>query len=491
MNSSNLPKLKKAMTQAEDYAAWSEAAKLHDIASGAVAWKESDKSKHFDYESIRQRLERLSRLRKNRNNKGLLYTLNEGVHGNMDGMGNDRLHHKALFGTKQLIEEYVDAIADSLVYLAGDAVKDITFEEKLDFFRRAHHCYGGSAFLMSGSGAFLYFHVGVAKALWREGLLPRVISGSSGGSAVAAIICTHTDSELEQYFNPDVLVGADNEIVESVNTRKGSERMPIEHVRRRIERLIPDLTFQEAYELTGRHLNISVAPAEQHQTSRLLNAIASPNVFIREAVLASCALPGVYPPVVLAAKNHRGKKTPYLPNRKWVDGSVTNDLPAKRLARLYGVNHFVVSLANPLVLPFATDVKNKSGLAPAVMDATTKTSKAWLNAYASIIQRPMSFFPRINSMANMALSVINQNYTGDVNIIRPRLDWGPSKMLSDLSRKDIAFLTDLGERTAWPKIEQVRTQTKIGRVLEDILFRYEEELVGEYERSSALKRKIA
>jgi predicted acylesterase/phospholipase RssA len=51
-----------------------------------------------------------------------------------------------------------------------------------------------------------------------------------------------------------------------------------------------------------------------------------------------------------------GKRVPYLPGRKWVDGSVTHDLPSKRLSRLYGVNHHIVSQANPLITPFASDV---------------------------------------------------------------------------------------------------------------------------------------
>lgn len=487
MARSNLAKLNTSLSDAQDYAAWSATAQLHDIETGVIDWKETDESKHFDYQSIRRRLRRLKRLRKNKDNRGLLYALNEGVHGNMDGMGNGRLYEKAKFGSKRLIEDYVDAIDESLTHLASKRVKDIEFEEKLDFFRRAQHCYGGSAFLMSGSGAYLYFHLGVAKALWREGLLPRVISGSSGGSAVAAIICTHTDEDIDTLFDPDMLVGKDV----GITSARRAQRMSQDQVRNRIAQLIPDLTFQEAYELTGRHLNISIAPAQRHQMSRLLNAIASPNVFIRDAVLASCALPGVYPPVKLAAEDHEGKRVPYLPDRKWVDGSVTNDLPAKRLARLYGSNHFVISLANPLVLPFAADVKQKRGPIAAIMDATTKTSIAWLNAYASVIQKPMSYFPRVNSAANMALSVINQNYTGDVNIIRPQLNWSFSKMLSDLSRDDIEYLMDLGERATWPKIEQVRTQTKVGKTLESILRTYEDQLVDGYEIASAMKKKIA
>lgn len=481
-------KMEKAMAQAKSYSEWSKAAKAHDKSTGVDIWKASDESKHFDHASIRRRLKRLSKLWKEQDNAGLLYALNEGIHGNMDGMGHARLHQKAKFGTKQLIQDYVDAIVNSLEYLASDKVTDIPFEEKLDFFRRAQHCYGRSAFLMSGSGAYLYFHVGVAKALWEEGLLPDIMSGSSGGSVVGALISTHTDKDIPPFFRPENLImGSEND--EGGGLLGGPSRMRADEIRQRLSDLLPDLTFQEAYELTGRHLNVSIAPAEKHQTSRLLNAIASPNVYIREAVLASCAVPGIYPPVTLAAKDHRGERIPYLPNRKWVDGSVTHDLPVKRLARLYGVNHHIVSQANPLVTPFATDVSQKRNPLSSIRNASTATMKAWLNANVEIMQKPLSYFPRLNSMANMALSVINQDYTGDINIIRPTMFWSPSKLLSNLPVEDITELIQLGERTTWPKIEMVRTQTKISQTLDRILFEYESELAHDHEL--VVKRKIA
>lgn len=488
-------KMEKAMAQAKSYSEWSKAAKAHDRSTGVDKWKESDESKHFDYISIRRRLKRLAKLWKDKDNAGILYALNEGIHGNMDGMGNARLYQKPRFGTKKLVSEYVDAIIQSLEYLASDEVTDIPFEEKLDFFRRAQHCYGRSAFLMSGSGAYLYFHVGVAKALWKEGLLPDIMSGSSGGSVVGALISTHVDRDIPQFFIPENLtIGPDHEAGES-GFLGGPRRMRADEIRKRLSEMLPDLTFQEAYELTGRHLNVSIAPAEKHQTSRLLNAIASPNVYIREAVMASCAVPGIYPPVTLAAKNHRGERVPYLPNRKWVDGSVTHDLPAKRLARLYGVNHHIVSQANPLITPFATDVRQKPTALSAIRNASTATMKAWINANVEIMQRPLSYFPRLNSLANMTLSVINQDYTGDINIIRPPLFWAPSKILSNLPIEDIDDLINLGERMTWPKIEMVRTQTKISQTLDRILFRYESELAHDHElahgNDMAMKRKIA
>ena len=107
-------KMEKAMAQAKSYSEWSKAAKAHDKSTGVDIWKSSDESKHFDYTSIRRRLKRLSKLWKSQDNAGLLYALNEGIHGNMDGMGHARLHQKAKFGTKQLIQDYVDAIVNSL-----------------------------------------------------------------------------------------------------------------------------------------------------------------------------------------------------------------------------------------------------------------------------------------------------------------------------------------------------------------------------------------
>ena len=77
-------------------------------------------------------------------------------------------------------------------------VDDIDFAEKLDFFRRADHCFGHSAFMMSGSGSLFYFHIGVVRALLDQGLLPNVLSGSSGGAFVGALLSTHSTTELAE-----------------------------------------------------------------------------------------------------------------------------------------------------------------------------------------------------------------------------------------------------------------------------------------------------
>ena len=467
--------LQLAMDNATSYEEWQAAALAHDKKSGLDKWKADDESPHFDYASIRRRLVRLRKLRKKGDNAALLFALNEGVHGNIDGMGRSELYGHAKLGTKQLISDYVDEISAALDLLASPAADDVPLNERLDFFWRARHCYGRSALMMSGSGSLLFFHIGVVKALWQQDLLPDILSGSSGGAFVGSLVSTHTDKQLEDIFDPERIayeVKQDAGLIRHLSAFK-PEVMKVEEILQVVERLVADLTFQEAYELTGRHLNVSIAAAEKHQTSRLLNAITTPNVYIREAIMASTAVPGFFPPVTLAAKNDQGKRQPYLPSRRWVDGSISDDLPAKRLTRLYGVNHFIVSQTNPHVFPFVIDTRREQGLFSAIQYATKQTARSWINAGATLVEKPLSLSPALSRWTNMALSVINQDYVGDINILPEQRFFNPLKILAHKSVDEIMALITMGERATWPKIEMIRIQTKIGRKLNEIALEFE------------------
>ena len=57
-------------------------------------------------------------------------------------------------------------------------------------------------FCARGGGALGFYHVGAVKALMLNGLMPRVLGGSSSGSIVTAIIATRTDEEcFRDFFN--------------------------------------------------------------------------------------------------------------------------------------------------------------------------------------------------------------------------------------------------------------------------------------------------
>ena len=356
--------------------------------------------------------------------------------------------------------EQVAAVDDDLIPLS----------EKLEFFRRASHGFGRTALMLSGAGALGPFHVGVIKVLVEQGLLPNVISGASAGALVVAVVGTRDDAALEEMFQARTILPVFEDPVETkVDLLKGDRRIGIQELRAFVEQQIPDLTFQEAFELTGRRINISVSPRELHQRSRLLNAITSPNVFIREAVLASCAIPGIFPPVTLVAKNQSGERQPYIPSRQWVDGSVTDDMPAKRLIRPYGVNHFISSQTNPVARWAIRDSQTQDSLLDRLWEINQNASREWLRAtYPIAVELTRDIYP-LNMMTRMFYSVATQDYTADINILSRRRFWDPRKLLSVLAEHEVQALIAEGEAATWPRIEMIRNCTKISRTLDAIL----------------------
>jgi NTE family protein len=151
-----------------------------------------------------------------------------------------------------------------------------------------------------------------------------------------------------------------------------------------------------------------------------------------------------------------------------VDGAVSDDLPAKRLARLYGVNHYVVSQTNPHIIPFIRDSGRCRSPASVLKTAATRTVREWLNASAEIMQKPLSRRAGLNQLINTILAVINQDYVGDINIIPPFRFHNPGRILAHLTEPEILKLIRTGETSTWPKIEMIRIQTEISRNIDNL-----------------------
>lgn len=461
-----------ALKNASSYAEWRAAAQAYDKHHRLDYWRKKDETSQYDYVSVRMRLDRLRGLKARHDVSGLLYNLNEGLHGNVGGMGKGSLYSHAMSGTKYLVSDYIEEVVHALDLIDEDDSGEINSEEKLDFFRRASHCFGRTALMLSASGTLCYFHLGVARALFEQDLLPRIISGSSGGSFAGSLICTHTDDELLDVLTPEFFL----ERVPEQNT--GSE--DVESGALILSLTVPDLTFEQAFEKTGRAMSITISPAEQHQTSRLLNSVASPAVLMHSAVLASCAVPGYYPPVVLEALDKFGNRKSYLPQRSWVDGGVTDDLPAKRLARLYGVNHTVVSQTNPTAIPIARQHERKASIPGLLMESGMRTSREWFNTWDAIVGRGKAAPDSMKRLNSMVLAMINQEYVGDINIIADHKLLNPFKLLKHPDEKRMRKLFEMGERCAWPKLEVLRQQSRISRKLDALLERHEQQHLEQF-----------
>lgn len=436
----------------------------YDKYTGLDEWRRKDRTSLYDYASIRRRLNHLQKLKTDQDIVGLLYHLNEGIHGNMSGIGNAGLYNRALSGTKHLVSDYIDEVVDALERIDQDESGDISLQEKLDFFRRASHCFGRTALMFSGSGTLFYYHVGVASALFAEGLLPRLISGSSGGSFVGSLVGTHTDDELLDVLKPEFFLERVSDAPVGMSLSEGISIL---------EQTIPDLTFQQAFEKTGRSISVTVSPAEKHQTSRLLNAVTSPSVLIRSGVMASSAVPGFFAPVTLEALDKYGQRKYYLPHRSWVDGAMSEDLPAKKLARIYGVNHTIVSQTNPAVIPIARQKDKAVTNFSLLLQGSQRANKEWLNICANMVERSILAPKSLVKMSSMMRSLINQEYTGDINIIANHKYVNPFGILKQPDEKALRKLFTMGERCTWPKIEMVRQQSRISKSLDSLLESYE------------------
>ena len=141
----------------------------------------------------------------------------------------------------------------------------------------------------------------------------------------------------------------------------------------------------------------------------------------------------------------------------------------KRLSRLYGVNDFIVSQTNPLILPFVSAEKSDGGVLSTIGQTSLKTMKDWGLAASHLLQRPLNGDSYMSKLINGYISVVSQTYTGDINILPSRKLLNPAKALAVRSDEEIEQLIIDGERATWPMIEKIRIQTKISRTLRSIL----------------------
>jgi TAG lipase/steryl ester hydrolase/phospholipase A2/LPA acyltransferase len=249
----------------------------------------------------------------------------------------------------------------------------------------------------------------VVKALMLNGLMPRVLGGSSAGSIVTAIIATRTDEECFRDFfnvkgtdapghsgkiNTDFFrpvgydaAGGDDEAVELTSSQYGSFKRAFQlffpltlrnltsvvydvitgfkrpkdilksdtrHLESCLRNNIGDFTFQEAFDRTGRILNITVSPQSRSDPPRLLNYLTSPHVLIWSAALASASLPGVFEANRLKVKDADGREIyETTSGMAFQDGSMEADLPMQQLSEMFNINHFIISQANPHAVMFA------------------------------------------------------------------------------------------------------------------------------------------
>ena len=285
------------LRQANSLKDWQAAANQLDQIEGSSAWKFEIKSAEYDHDLVQTRLAQMEEARLSGDSKRMLFLIRTTLTRHLGGMGNTRLYRHTRTGTKDLIERYIASVLDTLSALLdltrrrNSAIPDSRY--LLEQVLQARQSFGRSALLLSGGGTFGMNHIGVVKSLWDVKLLPRIISGASAGSIVCAVLCTRTDDEvprvLEEFCHGDLDVftreGSGEGLLEQMaRFLKHGALFDISNLTRVMQKLLGDITFQEAYNRTRRILNICVSSASLYELPRLLNYITAPNVIIWSAV---------------------------------------------------------------------------------------------------------------------------------------------------------------------------------------------------------------
>ncbi|MBK6608145.1 MAG: DUF3336 domain-containing protein [Leptospiraceae bacterium] len=458
-------KTEEDLTKAESYNEWLAIAELIDESEDKMSWRKLDESDIFHSQLLREHINTMQELRASGDGQRLIGVVQESLSRHSWELNSPQLYTEAYSGTKFIISEYFREIEDSINFICDHTFTGITDNDKLKIFQEGNRIHGNTALMLSGGASFGIYHLGVVKALLEQGLLPRIISGSSMGAIIAAAACSKTDEELTIFFaNPKKIHRVAIKVHETGEIFNQGSVMDPKQLMEHIHSNIGDYTFKEAFEKTGRVLNISVSATRKRQRPRVLNHLTTPNLLIEQSALASCAIPGIFPPVVLRAKNKNGNTVPYMESEKWIDGSVHLDIPMQRIIRLHNVSRSIVSQANPHVIPFLNEEK-KNGLLPFVEDLIASTLQTQLLKFMDIGVGLSEKMPWL-SIVDKARSMIDQEYRGDINIYYPMTLSSVAKIVSNPTQEEFEEYIHKGELATWPKIAFIRDQMHLNKVLE-------------------------
>ena len=450
---------------------WRNAALELDSLTNKTDWKKKKESTLYDYQLIEDVTMKLKEARINKDYAQLLYIIRTNWVRNLGNMGNVNLYRHSYVGTKYLIDDYIEESKASLDCLVSES--DLDDRYLMGILQQTRRNIGRTALVLSGGGTFGMFHIGLLATLFELDLLPRVISGSSAGAIVASILTVHHKEEipalldhiLDMEFNifkdDDEKSESENFLIKFQRFFKNGTWFDNKHLINTVIQFLGDLTFREAYNRTGKILNITVSPDTLFEQPRLLNNLTAPNVLIWSAVCASCSLPGIFPSSPLYEKDPKtGKQIPWSGSSsvKFVDGSVDNDLPISRLSEMFNVDHIIACQVNIHVFPFLK--LSLSCVGGEIEDELSARLKRNLTKMYNFMADEMIHLFEIGCEIGIAKStltklrsVLSQQYSGDITIL-PDMNTllRFKQLLSNPSKEFLLREITNGARATWRKI---------------------------------------
>jgi TAG lipase / lysophosphatidylethanolamine acyltransferase len=289
-------------------ALWAEELRLKDL---HCCRRQNPTSRYYDYRLIHDRLQSIIIAREESDILQLINLLRSGLVRNLGNICTPRLFNRSFAGTKILIEDYITQVAFAISYVAtlpttpgadgNGVIHGFNSQAKLDLLHDTRQAFGRSTLVLQGGAIFGLCHLGVVKALYLRGLLPRIITGTATGALIAALVGIHTEDELLEFLNGDKIdltaFSGKGKTDSGTGRQSGALGGWWDTLKRRIGRFwkegyfldvrvleecvranVGELTFEEAYSKTKRVLNITVATTGRGDVPNPLNYLTAPNV---------------------------------------------------------------------------------------------------------------------------------------------------------------------------------------------------------------------
>jgi len=447
-----------------------------DMMDGRYHWRATPDDRGYNWQRIKQEIFDMNDFRRKNDIPGLMDFLRSRLVRGSLGITRPELYNVTRIGTKKLIEKYIKTISKSLSLITKADEKTVSLDQKLGFFNEVRHTHGRTALCLSGGSRFGLYHIGVVAGLHERNLVPKIITGASAGSYVGAIVAVRTDAELSELFDNIPLdfyfFSKDNASFWTLFLRRLRRIMwtgvllDSSVLVKSVKDNVGNYTFAEAYEKTGRILAISVMGKENTTVPRLLNYLTAPNVLIWSAVVASCAIPGIFASQELMVRQPDGTICSYfLKGVEFSDGGFGFDIPTTALAHLFNVNNFVVSQVNPHILPLQKMPRNIPFIWPTFNFIVDE-----FRLHCNNLTRHLLTLGIFTNTMRTINDTVTQPVFGDVTVF-PDFEWTDYlKIISNPTRKELKNMIDVGRQSTYEHISRLNVlctlEYKLGRCLQ-------------------------
>ncbi|KAI1811864.1 hypothetical protein GGS20DRAFT_578761 [Poronia punctata] len=481
------------LRNSEEFEEWENAALQLDKLKDLDSWRHDPSSHSYDWTLISDRLNSILAAREDGDLQSLVDLVRSGLVRNLGNITSPRLYNRSFTGTKQLIEEYIAQVAgavDDINNQGSTPVQDIythaytlSTQRKLDFLHDSRQAFGRSTLVLQGGAIFGLCHVGVVRALFLRGLLPRIITGTATGALIASLVAVHTEEELPGVLKGDGIDLSAFEAHEKEVHNSGPWSLlggsSLGTALRRLLRFcregyfldvkvleecvkanLGDLTFEEAFNRSKRVLNITVATAGPDATPTLLNYITAPNVVIWTAAVASnAATPSLYGSrqTTVLCKDVNGQIIPWSPASGFRPCTHTsdNDLksPLARVTQLFNVNHFIVSQARPYLVPFLeSDMRG-----PSLLTTRHKREQMTGHMFRMVGLEVRHRLRQLDTLGLLPTGIrrflVDEEMPGASMVLVPHITASDFvRLLETPTRENLDYWILRGERSVWPAV---------------------------------------